>query len=327
MEILITGGAGFIGSTLINYIDSIKKHKNNKRFFFEQADICDEKNMRSIFLKYKPHAIMHLAAESHVDNSINEPNSFMETNIMGTYILLKVANEYWRELYPIDRKEFIFQHISTDEVYGDLGYASGSKFNEKSPYQPSSPYSASKASSDHLVRAWHRTYGIPIVITNCSNNYGPYQNTEKFIPTIIRNAYLGKDIPIYGNGKQIRDWLYVNDHVNALYMILKRGKIGETYNIGGNNEKSNIELASLVCSIMDELVPLKRGVISTYTDLIKYVKDRPGHDCRYAIDSQKIQNELGWSPKESFISGIKKTIDWYVSIYSAKQSDLTTTIF
>lgn len=347
MDILITGGAGFIGSALINYIleetndtvicvdkltyaanlDNVKQHKNHKRFFFEKVDICDENSIRDIFFKYQPQSIMHLAAESHVDNSINEPSAFIETNIVGTYVLLKVANDYWHQLAPFDKDKFRFQHISTDEVYGDLGYLSSNKFSEQSPYQPSSPYSASKASSDHLVRAWHRTYGIPVVITNCSNNYGPYQNTEKFIPTIIKNALLGKDIPIYGNGKQIRDWLYVNDHVNALYMVLKQGKIGETYNIGGDNEKTNIELAMSICALLEERLPVKPNGITNYADLIKYVKDRPGHDLHYAIDASKIKTELGWSPQESFLSGMKKTVNWYIQYYSIKFSELNTTVF
>ncbi len=331
MKILVTGGAGFIGSALIRYLIEQTSHTvicldkltyagslaslapciGHDRYFFERIDICDQASVEKLFLQHQPDAVMHLAAESHVDRSINGPAAFIETNIVGTSILLEVARKYWQNLSEIRKNQFRFHHISTDEVYGDLSNTDR-LFTEFTPYSPSSPYSASKASSDHLVRAWFRTYGLPILITNCSNNYGPYQHAEKLIPLMIRNALMGKSLPIYGDGSQIRDWLYVDDHVSALYLVLIKGRIGETYNIGGSNEKKNIEVVQLICSMLEDLKPEKPHQISCYEDLICFVKNRPGHDFRYAIDSSKISNELGWFSKETFVSGMKKTINWYL---------------
>ena len=330
--ILITGGAGFIGSATIKYIINNTKHsvinvdkltyagnleslesiQNNPNYIFEKIDICDSKKINSIFSKHKPDIVLHLAAESHVDRSIDTPDGFIKTNILGTYKLLEQTRKYWTKLNNDNKKNnFRFHHVSTDEVYGDLK-DSGNLFNENTPYSPSSPYSASKASSDHLVRAWQHTFGLPTLITNCSNNYGPYQFPEKLIPLIILNALEGKDLPVYGDGKQIRDWLHVDDHARILLNVALNGKIGETYNIGGNNEIRNIEVVKLICKILDELVPEKPEGITKFSNLIKYVSDRVGHDTRYAIDSTKIKKELGCIPTETFESGIRKTVQWYL---------------
>ena len=331
-RILITGGSGFIGSTLIRYIinqtqdsvinidkltyaanqSALKGVENNPRYAFEQIDICDLKAIESVFEKYQPDAVMHLAAESHVDRSIEGAAAFIQTNIIGTYTLLETARTYWNELNAEKKVAFRFLHISTDEVYGDLE-GSDDLFTETTPYAPSSPYSASKASSDHLVKAWHRTYGLPTIITHSSNNYGFYQYPEKLIPLMTLNALEGKSLPVYGNGLQIRDWLFVEDHAKALYKVMKEGKVGETYNIGGNCEKANIEIVRTICSLLEELVPNKPEGVARYEDLITYVKDRPGHDVRYAIDATKIGRELGWKPQETFESGIRKTVEWYLN--------------
>lgn len=331
MKLLITGGAGFIGSAVIRYIiqntddfvvnvdkltyagnlESLAKTSNSDRYSFEQVDICDHAALERIFKQYQPDVVMHLAAESHVDRSIDGPAAFIETNIVGTYTLLEVARKYWQRLDEALKLTFRFHHISTDEVYGDLEKPED-LFTEQTPYSPSSPYSASKASSDHLVRAWRRTYGLPTLITNCSNNYGPYHFPEKLIPLMILNALEGKPLPVYGKGNQVRDWLYVEDHARALYKVVTEGKISETYNIGGHNEKQNIEVVRTLCSILEELVPNKPTGIERYEDLITYVQDRPGHDLRYAIDASKIQRELGWEPLETFESGIRKTVTWYL---------------
>ncbi|QQO62343.1 dTDP-glucose 4,6-dehydratase [Providencia manganoxydans] len=332
MKILVTGGAGFIGSAVVRHIinntndaiinvdkltyagnlESLNSVCENNRYTFIQADICDAKLITDIFKQHQPDAIMHLAAESHVDRSIDGPSEFIQTNIIGTYTLLEAARQYWNQL-PTDKKAaFRFHHISTDEVYGDLE-STTDLFTETTPYAPSSPYSASKASSDHLVRAWQRTYGLPTIVTNCSNNYGPFHYPEKLIPLIILNALEGKALPVYGNGQQIRDWLYVEDHARALYKVVTEGKIGETYNIGGHNEKANIDVVKTICSILEELVPNKPNNIENYSDLITYVTDRPGHDLRYAIDATKIKNELNWVPGETFETGLRKTVEWYLS--------------
>lgn len=331
MNILITGGAGFIGSAVIRYILANTKHrvinldkltyasnpialesfKSHHRYAFEPVDICDQSELQRIFSQYQPDAVLHLAAESHVDRSISGPADFVQTNIIGTYQLLEVSKEYWLKLSEQAKNQFRFLHVSTDEVYGDLGATSGF-FSESSPYQPSSPYSASKASSDHLVRAWGRTYGFPYIITNCSNNYGPCQHTEKLIPAIISKALTGDVLPIYGNGLQTRDWLYVDDHARALLLVLEKGLIGETYNIGGQCEKTNLEVVHSICKILEELYPSKPDSVKCYVDLIQHVQDRAGHDVRYAIDISKIQSQLGWSPIESFDSGLRKTVEWYV---------------
>lgn len=329
--VLVTGGAGFIGSEVIRqYInetdttvvnvdkltyagnpESLLSVADNPRYHFEQVDICDAAEVKRLFEQYQPDAIMHLAAESHVDRSIDGPAEFMQTNIIGTYILLDAARSYWSGLDEAGKANFMFHHVSTDEVYGDLDGPEG-LFTETTAYDPSSPYSASKASSDHLVRAWHRTFGLPVVITNCSNNYGPFQFPEKLIPLVTLNALAGKQLPIYGKGDQIRDWLYVADHANALRLVLEKGISGETYNIGGHNEKQNIEVVKTICAILDELVPQHPNGIGNYEELITYVADRPGHDLRYAIDAGKIDRELGWTPDETFESGIRKTIQWYL---------------
>jgi dTDP-glucose 4,6-dehydratase len=331
MKILVTGGAGFIGSAVVRHIiqntsdevinldkltyagnlESLTDIENNERYFFEKADICDANAVQRIFEQHQPDAIMHLAAESHVDRSIDGPAAFIETNILGTYVVLEAARKYWRSLEDNRRSIFRFHHISTDEVYGDLE-GTEELFTEATSYEPSSPYSASKASSDHLVRAWLRTYGLPTIVTNCSNNYGPYHFPEKLIPLMILNALDGKPLPVYGDGKQVRDWLFVEDHARALYKVATEGKVGETYNVGGHNEKANIEVVKAICSLLEELVPNKPQGVARYQDLITYVIDRPGHDVRYAIDASKIERELGWTPEETFESGIRKTVQWYL---------------
>ncbi len=337
MKILVTGGAGFIGSALVRHLientedyvlnvdkltyagnpESVANVAGHPRYSFEQADICDKSAIEKIFAKHQPDVVMHLAAESHVDRSISGPADFITTNIVGTAVLLEIARAYWHALEPQRKRHFRFHHISTDEVYGDLPHPdtwSGNKdalplFTEQSAYAPSSPYSASKASSDHLVRAWHRTYGMPTIITNCSNNYGPYHFPEKLIPLTILNALAGKALPIYGRGDQIRDWLYVEDHVRALYLVVTQGQVGETYNIGGNNEKKNVQVVETICDLLDTLLP----AAAPYRRLITYVTDRPGHDRRYAIDASKIRDELNWKPRETFETGIHKTILWYLN--------------
>lgn len=332
VKILVTGGAGFIGSAVIRHIinntqdsvvnvdkltyagnlESLLTVENNDRYAFEQVDICDRAELDRVFAEHQPDAVMHLAAESHVDRSIDGPAAFIETNIVGTYTILEATRAYWNQLNETRKSAFRFHHISTDEVYGDLE-GTDDLFTETTSYEPSSPYSASKASSDHLVRAWLRTYGLPTIVTNCSNNYGPYHFPEKLIPLIILNALDGKALPVYGDGMQIRDWLYVEDHASALYTVVTKGEIGETYNIGGHNEKANIEVVKTICSLLEELVPNKPQGVTEYQNLITYVTDRPGHDVRYAIDASKIARELGWKPAETFESGIRKTVEWYLA--------------
>ena len=329
-NILVTGGAGFIGSAVVRYLinstdnrvlnldkltyagnlESLASVNDNPRYQFLHADICDKVAMTKAFDDFEPDIVMHLAAESHVDRSIDGPIDFIQTNIIGTYTLLEVARNYWQNLAEDKKSRFKFHHISTDEVYGDLE-GTEDLFTEATSYSPSSPYSASKASSDHLVRAWHRTYGLPIVITNCSNNYGPYHFPEKLIPLVILNALDGKPLPVYGDGKQIRDWLYVEDHARALYLVATTAKVGETYNIGGHNEKQNIDVVKTICTILDNINPRTDG--QSYTQQITFVKDRPGHDLRYAIDASKIGKELNWQPQETFESGIQKTVEWYLA--------------
>ena len=358
MKFFITGGAGFIGSAVVRFLleetdhqvlnldkltyagnlASLQSISNHPRYQFVQGDICDQKLVTKLFNEFQPDIVMHLAAESHVDRSIDGPADFIQTNIVGTSVMLECAREYWNALPSMDRdaslsmttrptkESFRFHHISTDEVYGSLGDTG--LFTETTAYDPSSPYSASKASSDHLVRAWHRTYGLPVIITNCSNNYGPYQFPEKLIPLMILNALEGKPLPVYGNGQNIRDWLYVEDHARALYKVVTEGKVGETYNIGGHNEKTNLEVVHALCGILDELAPssLRGGHSPTrqssaegampfqsYKELITFVTDRPGHDLRYAIDASKFQNNLGWAPQETFETGIRKTVAWYLN--------------
>jgi len=331
MNFLITGGAGFIGSAVIRHIikntdynvvnidkltyagnlESLISVENDTRYTFEQVDICDKNEIKRVFNEHNPDVVMHLAAESHVDRSIDDPDEFIKTNIFGTYVLLEEARDYWSSLKKGKKKGFKFHHVSTDEVYGDLESADD-LFTEETPYAPSSPYSATKASSDHMVRAWQRTFGLPTLITNCSNNYGPYQFPEKLIPLVILNAIEGKDLPIYGNGEQVRDWLYVDDHARALLHVALTGKIGETYNIGGHNELKNIDVVKIVCDILDNFMPSKIDGISQYKQLITYVDDRAGHDIRYAIDATKIAENLNWTPNETFITGIEKTVHWYL---------------
>ena len=338
MKILITGGAGFIGSAVVRHIikkthdsvvnvdkltyagnlESIKEVSDSDRYQFVQLDICDAEGLSRILNETAPDAIMHLAAESHVDRSITGPADFVQTNVVGTYTLLEATRQYWNSLHGEKKQAFRFHHISTDEVYGDLPHPDETSgelplFTETTPYAPSSPYSSTKAASDHLVRAWGRTYNLPVIITNCSNNYGPYHFPEKLIPLTILNALAGKPLPVYGNGAQIRDWLYVEDHAKALYLVVSQGKPGETYNIGGHNERKNIDVVKTICRILNEIVVEKPEGIEDFTTLISFVVDRPGHDLRYAIDASKIQRELGWVPEESFESGIEKTINWYLN--------------
>ncbi|EOX4457260.1 dTDP-glucose 4,6-dehydratase [Vibrio antiquarius] len=332
MKILVTGGAGFIGSAVVRHIirdtqdtvinldkltyagnlESLVDVSDSERYYFEQVDICDRAELDRVFSEHQPDRVMHLAAESHVDRSIDGPAAFIETNVMGTYHLLEAARQYWSSLDEARQSAFRFHHISTDEVYGDLE-GTDDLFTETTSYAPSSPYSASKASSDHLVRAWQRTYGLPTLVTNCSNNYGPYHFPEKLIPLMILNALDGKPLPVYGDGMQIRDWLFVEEHARALYKVVNEGEVGETYNIGGHNEKANIEVVKTICALLEELRPDKPAGVESYESLITYVKDRPGHDVRYAIDATKIAQELGWTPEETFESGIRKTVEWYLN--------------
>ncbi|UVM48512.1 dTDP-glucose 4,6-dehydratase [Pseudomonas sp. B21-015] len=331
-KILVTGGSGFIGSAVVRHLisettcrvanvdkltyagncDSLSSIDESPRYHFFKVDICDARALDQVFTVFRPDAVMHLAAESHVDRSIDGPADFIQTNIVGTYTLLEATRRYWNGLSEELKQAFRFHHISTDEVYGDLE-GTDSLFSETTPYAPSSPYSASKASSDHLVRAWQRTYGLPVLVTNCSNNYGPYHFPEKLIPHVILNAIHGRPLPVYGDGLQIRDWLFVEDHARALCEVVRRGEVGETYNIGGHNEKTNLEVVQALCDLLEELAPDKPAGVARYRELITFVKDRPGHDLRYAIDAGKIERELGWRPQETFESGIRKTVQWYLN--------------
>ena len=331
--IIVTGGAGFIGSAVIRHLikqsdhtvinldkltyagnlESLREVETSPRYHFEQVDICDPRGVRRVFEEYQPDIIMHLAAETHVDRSIDGPADFIQTNIVGTYTLLEAARRYWKSLPEERQARFRFHHVSTDEVYGDLGDDSAGFFTEETPYAPSSPYSASKASADHLVRAWFRTYGLPVMVTNCSNNYGPYQFPEKLIPLTILNAIEGKPLPVYGKGDQVRDWLYVEDHARALCLVATEGAVGETYNIGGNSEKRNLDVVVSICDLLEDLAPEKPEGVRHYRDLITFVQDRPGHDRRYAIDASKIKADLGWAPRESFETGLQKTVKWYLN--------------
>lgn len=331
MKVLVTGGAGFIGSAVVRNLltstdasvvnvdkltyagnlDSLASVARSSRYAFEQVDICDAAALQSVFREHSPDAVMHLAAESHVDRSIDSPGAFLDTNLIGTGRMLQAAVAHWKSLEPSRASRFRFLHVSTDEVYGDLG-GTGDFFTETTPYAPSSPYAATKAGSDHLARAWQRTYGLPVLVTNCSNNYGPYQFPEKLIPHMILNALSGKPLPVYGDGSQIRDWLHVEDHARALWTVLDRGQVGETYNIGGHNEQRNLEVVRMICGSLEN-AGLKPPSGGAFTDLIKFVTDRPGHDTRYAIDASKIARELGWKPVETFASGLEKTVNWYLN--------------